>query len=108
MDWKDFALKVASSEAAIVLYIAIVLFVYRKLAISFKWDVERWEGLIAAAFNAAEKQTKFGNVKLEFALQHFAQEFPKTFGKEPSAKDLQDAALDFAKKAWDLKFAPKE
>lgn len=108
MNWQEFALKLATSEAAIALYIAIVLFTYRHLAIRFQWNTERWDGLISQAFNFAEKETKFGNVKLEFALQKFSQEFPKTFGRQPSVTDLQDAALDFARKAFELKFAPVE
>lgn len=108
MDWKELLLKLALSEQALILYAAIVLFVYRKLQIKQGWETERWEGLISAAFNAAEKSSVFGTGKLALAMQTFAAMFKDTYGKEPSVMDLKDAALDFAKKAYELKFTKAE
>lgn len=86
---------------------AVILFVYRKLQIKFKWDTERWEGLIAAGFLAGEKSgMKTGNEKLDVAIKKFTEQFVATFGKEPSTADLRDAALDLAKMAFAMKFKP--
>jgi len=108
MDWKEMLLKLALSEQALLLYAAIILFVYRKLQIKQGWDTERWEGLVTAAFLAAEKSNVFGEGKLAFAMKHFSQGFKDTYGKEPSVMDLKDAAIDFAKKAYELKFTKAE
>jgi len=103
MNW-ELVGEIASSNAAIVFYVALVLFTYRKLQIRFRWDVERWEGLVAAAFNSAEKaDLKTGNEKLDHALKEFSDQYLKMYKAEPSAMDLKDAALDLAKLAYEEK-----
>lgn len=104
MDWKELVV----SPAAISVYVTVVLFVYRSLQIKYKWDTERYEGLITSIFLTVEKAgCKTGNEKLDMGVQLFTQKFKDTYGKPPSTKDLQDAALDFARKAFELKFQPK-
>jgi|CXWL01.1.fsa_nt_gi hypothetical protein len=103
MDWQA----LLTSDAALLLYVTLVVFVYRKLQISQKWDTERWEGIIATAFTLAEKSGAISSSKLRFALATFNDKFKDTYGREPNAKELQDAALDFGRMAFELKFAPK-
>ena len=101
-------IELATSPAAIAVYVTAVLFVYRTLQIRFKWNTERWEGLVTMAFLAAEKAgLKTGNEKLDFALQMFIQKFRDTYGKAPTTNDMRDAALDLARKAFELKFKPQ-
>lgn len=103
MDWKE----LLTSPAAITFYISLTLFIYRKLQISHKWDTERWEGIIAAAFNIAENSKILSsNAKLELALQEFGKQYQATHNKPASPMDMRDAALDFAKLAMAMKFAP--
>jgi len=97
-----------TSNQAIVLYIALVLYGYNYLRVRNSWQAERWEGMISAAFLAAEAAgLKTGKEKLDFALSKFAGEFAASQGKDPDATDLKDAALDFARFAFQHKFAPK-
>ena len=99
---------ILTSEAAIVFYIAAVLYGYTILRVRLGWDADRIEGMVSAAFLAAESSgLKTGNQKLDFALQVFAKEFRETNGADPDATDLKDAALDLARKAFEYKFAPK-
>ncbi len=101
--------EIFSSQAAITFYIALVLFGYRWLKRLQQWTDERWEGLITSAFLAAEKAGFLkSNAKLEYALNAFNKEYEETYGKEPSALDLKDAALDLARKAMEYKFAPSK
>lgn len=97
---------IAASEAAIVLYIALVLFIWRHLKIRFDWDTERWEGIISHAFLVAEKSGLHdlgGEGKLKFALAEFSREYQETWDKEPSIKDLKDASLDLSRLAMEHK-----
>lgn len=104
MDW----IQLATSEAAITLYVVVALFVYRTLKIRFQWDTERWEGMVTSAFLAAEgAELLSSNQKLNYALSVFNREYSETYGKDPSPVDVKDAALDLARKALELKFAPK-
>lgn len=95
------------SEPAIVLYVSIVLFVWRYLKIKFDWDTERWEGLIASAFNYAEKEGVAkgltGNDKLSLALNEFIKQYQEVWDSKPTPKDLTDAALDLGRLALEHK-----
>lgn len=106
MDWKEFGLKLATSEAAITLACMIVLYAFHFFKQKFQWNTEKWEGVVALAFNAAEQAgLKTGNEKADFALKIFAVEYEKAYKSAPTLSDLKDAALDFARLAYDLKFA---
>lgn len=105
--------EVLQSAPAIMLYIVVVLFTFRHLQVHFQWNTERWEGLVLTAFLFAEKQGLIekltGDEKKQAAIKKFIEEFKKlNNGKEPSKKDLADAALDFARYAWENKDKPKE
>jgi hypothetical protein len=108
MDWKEMLLKLATSEQALLLYAAIVLFVYRELKQRQGWEDERWSGLITNAFLIAEKSKLLGDGKLQLALEIFNAEYRKTYNQPPSVTDMKDAALDLARKAYELKFAKAE
>lgn len=109
MELSDFLLKLFTSEAAIALYVTLVLFIWRKVKINYQLDSERWEGIVTQCFLAAENAgLASGNAKLSFALEEFNRVYEETYGQIPDAKDIKDAALDFARKALELKFAPKK
>jgi hypothetical protein len=100
MSWQEMLL----SPAAIALYASVVLFVYRKLQIKYKWETERWEGMITAAFLVVEKSgLKTGSEKLDAGIKEFMKQYQTTYGKAPSVLDLKDAALDFARMAMAAK-----
>ena len=104
MNWNQLLLDLAASPLAITFYCALTLFVWRFLKIRFQWDTERWEGMLAAAFNAAEKSGILGGEsKLAYALNVFARLHAETYGKPASPADLKDAALDLARYAYELK-----
>lgn len=94
------------SPEAIMLYTAIILYGYRTLAIQHKWNTERWEGMVASAFLAAEKAGVLGEGKLKLALDDFYKQYTQTHGTTPSPLDMRDAALDFGKLALQMKFVP--
>ncbi len=101
MDWKAILL----SEQALALYGTIILVVWRWLARKYQWNKERWEGLVANAYLIAEKACPPGVAKSEWAQKIFSDQFKGVFGKDPTAKDLADAALDFGKLAFEHKAA---
>ena len=103
MNWEQ----ILTSSPAIVFYVAVVLFAFRWFKQREGWDTERWEGMIATAFAMAEKTgVRTGIEKLDFGLREFGKQHTMTYGKPPSARDLQDAALDFGKLALQMKFKP--
>lgn len=103
IDWAA----VFTSNAAITLYVALILFGYRFLKVRQQWETERWEGMITAAFLAAEGAGFLkSNAKLSFALAEFNRHYQEVHDKEPSAMELKDAALDLARKAMEHKFVP--
>lgn len=109
MDWKAMLFKLAASDAAIVFYSALVLFAWNWMKKHQGWDTERWEGLVLDAFNAAEKWAEYnsggGDSKLRYAIGIFAVKYREAYGKDASATDLRDAALDLARAAYQLKLA---
>lgn len=100
MDWKA----LFSSEPFIALLSMIVLWFWNYLKTKNQWETERWEGMVAEAFLAAEKAgLTGGNNKLKFALGTFGQVYVKHYGKTPGIKDLEDAASDLARMAFEFK-----
>ena len=89
-----------NSPAGYTLASALIIYIWHKLAQKFKWDEERWNGVVISAFNAAEKSGALGNGKLGIAMNAFISEHARMYGHEPSAKDIADAAADFARLAW--------
>jgi hypothetical protein len=71
-------------------------------------DAERWGGLIADAFNFAEKEGLLhsldGTGKLDAALTRFEAQFAKVYAGQPTLQDITDATLDLAKLALMSKF----
>lgn len=103
----DYA-QLLTSNAAVTFYVVVALYAYRFFKVRQQWETERWEGLVTSAFLAAEKSGFLnGNAKLQHALEIFNREYSETYGQPPSPMDVKDAALDLARKALELKFAPK-
>ncbi len=76
----------------------------------FHIDATRWTGLIADAYNFAEKEGLLHGLdssgKLSAALARFADQFQKVYTNQPTLEDITDATLDLAKLAFQSKFAP--
>jgi hypothetical protein len=89
-------------------YGLVALFHY--LQNRYSIDGERWSGLIADAFNFAEKEGLLhgldGNGKLSAALSRFTDQFQKVYAGQPTLQDITDATLDLARMALASKFAP--
>jgi len=96
-DWKA----LLGSEPMIALLAMIVMWFWNWLKARQQWETERWEGMVAEAYLAAEKAgiTTGGKTKLTHALGVFGQVYVKHYNKTPSLKDLEDAASDLAKQA---------
>jgi hypothetical protein len=110
MSWLDLifspaALTLLATAAA---YGLVALF--HLLENSYHLDAARWTGLIADAYNFAEKEGVFQNLdsngKLGAALSRFKDQFIKVYTNQPTTQDIADATLDLAKLAFQSKFAP--
>ena len=111
MTWTDLlfspaALTLLATAAA---YGLVALF--HLLENSYHVDATRWTGLIADAYNFAEKEGVFHSLdssdKLSSALTRFKEQFIKVYTNQPTAQDIADATLDLAKLAFQSKFAPQ-
>ena len=75
----------------------------------YQLDAARWTGLIADAYNFAEKEGLLSGLdssgKLTAALSRFEEQFAKVYTNQPTLQDLADATLDLAKMAFQSKFA---
>jgi len=101
-DWQA----IVGSEPAIALMSMIVLWFWNWLKARQQWETERWEGMVAEAYLAAEKAgLTNGKTKLTHALGVFGQVYVKHYNKTPGLKDLEDAASDLAKAALAAKKA---
>jgi hypothetical protein len=102
MDWKAILL----SEQALAVYGTIVLIVWKWMARNFKWDEEKYAGLIANTYLLVEKFCPAGMAKTEYFKVLFSPAFKSAFGRDATAKELADSLLDVAKLAFAQKAVP--
>ena len=110
MTWTDLlfsspALTLLATGAA---YGLVALFHW--LQNSYHLDASRWSGLIADAYNFAEKGGLLKKLdsagKLSSAIARFSQQYIKVYSGQPTFQDITDASLDLAKLAFQSKFTP--
>ena len=102
MDWYALVILIVSSPLAALL----ATWAVKAVATAYSLEVERWDGMVTLAFNAAEKVAEAtGKQKVAEALRVFETIYTQYHGKTPSEKDMKDAALDLARKAFELKFS---
>jgi hypothetical protein len=110
MSW----IAILTSEPAITILMTAAAYglvaLFHWLQNSYHLDGSRWSGLIADAYNFAEKEGLLrgldGGGKLSSAIARFAEQYAKVYSGQPTLKDLTDATLDLAKLAFQSKFAP--
>ena len=103
--------RIFTSSAAVTVYITLALYALKWASDKYKLDVERWEGLIIHCYADAEQAGLLnnwaGHEKLAHAMQVFDDRFRSIFGTDPTARDREDARLDFARTAFDDDTSPK-
>lgn len=96
--------RIFTSNAAVTVYVTVALYALKWASDRYKLDVERWEGIILHCYNDAEQNGLLknwaGHEKLAHAMQLFDDRFRSVFGVDPSARDREDARLDFARTAF--------
>lgn len=100
MNWGEFL----TSDAFYGLAALVAMWVWNWLKARRQWDTERWEGMVAQAWLAAEKAgLKTGNEKLDHALGIFKTAYINFYNTRPTAQDFRDAALDLSRKSFESK-----
>lgn len=93
-----------TSSAAVTVYITVGIYALKWASDRYKLDLERWEGIIMHCYNDAESSGVLnswsGHEKLAHAMQLFDDRFRSAFGTDPTARDREDARLDFARTAF--------
>ena len=105
---------ILTSDPAITILVTAAAYglvaLFHWLQNSYHLDAARWSGLIADAYNFAEKEglshALDGSGKLSAAISRFGEQFAKVYAGQPTAQDITDATLDLAKLAFQSKFAP--
>lgn len=96
--------RIFTSNAAITVYLTVGLYVLKWASDRYKLDLERWEGIVIHCYNDAEQNGLLnnwtGHEKLAHAMQLFDDRFRSAFGVDPTARDREDARLDFARTAF--------
>lgn len=96
--------RIFTSSAAVTAYITVGLYALKWASDRYKLDLDRWEGIIMHCYNDAEQNGLLknwaGHEKLAHAMQLFDDRFRSAFGVDPTARDREDARLDFARTAF--------
>lgn len=96
--------RILTGNAAITVYLTVGLYLLKWASDRYKLDLERWEGIIIHCYNDAEQSGLLknwaGHEKLAHAMQLFDDRFRSAFGVDPTARDREDARLDFARTAF--------
>jgi hypothetical protein len=96
--------RILTSNVTLTTLATLCLYLLKWASDRYKLDLERWEGVILHCYNEAENSGVLnkwkGHDKLAHAMQIFDDRFRSVFGADPSAKDREDARLDFARTAF--------